>query len=144
MRVTESLTNMDDSKESILAFIDCYKNHSFLYNPRERMRSPRPPSTPHGPQDLTSSAPSSSTSTASSSTSVTDVFCAGCSGRINDRFYLLVVERHWHAACLRCTACHRPLDTAGKCFAKDGNIFCKEDYQRILISFQRKFYNFNL
>ncbi|XP_068235939.1 LIM/homeobox protein Lhx2-like [Palaemon carinicauda] len=57
-------------------------------------------------------------------------FCAGCSGRIIDRFYLLAVERKWHAGCLRCAACHSPLDAAVTCFARDGHIFCRDDYHR--------------
>ncbi|XP_066940265.1 LIM/homeobox protein Lhx9-like isoform X3 [Macrobrachium rosenbergii] len=58
-------------------------------------------------------------------------FCAGCSGRIIDRFYLLAVERKWHAGCLRCAACHSPLDAAVTCFARDGHIFCRDDYHRL-------------
>ncbi|XP_053631303.1 LIM/homeobox protein Lhx9 isoform X2 [Cherax quadricarinatus] len=58
-------------------------------------------------------------------------FCAGCSGRIIDRFYLRAVERKWHAGCLRCVACHAPLDDAVTCFARDGHIFCRDDYHRL-------------
>ncbi|XP_042881183.1 LIM/homeobox protein Lhx9-like isoform X1 [Penaeus japonicus] len=58
-------------------------------------------------------------------------FCAGCSERIVDRFYLLAVERKWHAGCLRCVACHTSLDAAVTCFARDGHIFCREDYHRL-------------
>nr|XP_027218830.1 protein apterous-like [Penaeus vannamei] len=58
-------------------------------------------------------------------------FCAGCSERIVDRFYLLAVERKWHAGCLRCVACHTSLDAAVTCFARDGHIFCRDDYHRL-------------
>lgn len=56
--------------------------------------------------------------------------CAGCGGRIHDRYYLLAVDRQWHAHCLKCCECKVPLDTELTCFARDGNIYCKEDYYR--------------
>lgn len=56
--------------------------------------------------------------------------CAGCGGRIHDRYYLLAVDRQWHAHCLKCCECKLPLDTELTCFARDGNIYCKEDYYR--------------
>lgn len=56
--------------------------------------------------------------------------CAGCGDRIQDRFYLLAVDRQWHAACLKCCECKLPLDSDLTCFARDGNIYCKEDYYR--------------
>ncbi|CAG9763414.1 unnamed protein product [Ceutorhynchus assimilis] len=57
--------------------------------------------------------------------------CAGCGTRIHDRFYLLAVDRQWHACCLKCCECKVPLDTELTCFARDGNIYCKEDYYRM-------------
>ncbi|CAG9788972.1 unnamed protein product [Diatraea saccharalis] len=57
--------------------------------------------------------------------------CAGCGGRIQDRYYLLAVDRQWHGACLRCCECRLPLDTELTCFSRDGNIYCKEDYYRL-------------
>ncbi|XP_044756243.1 LIM/homeobox protein Lhx9-like [Coccinella septempunctata] len=60
-----------------------------------------------------------------------DVSCAGCRGRIHDRFYLLAVDRQWHAGCLKCCECKLPLDSELTCFARDGNIYCKEDYYRM-------------
>ncbi|XP_049961650.1 protein apterous-like [Schistocerca serialis cubense] len=59
------------------------------------------------------------------------VVCAGCGRRICDRYYLLAVDRRWHANCLICYACRRPLDGEGTCFAKDGSIYCKKDYHRL-------------
>ncbi|XP_022908388.1 LIM/homeobox protein Lhx9-like [Onthophagus taurus] len=59
------------------------------------------------------------------------VSCAGCGGRIHDRYYLLAVDRQWHAHCLKCCECKLPLDTELTCFARDGNIYCKEDYYRM-------------
>ncbi|GFR75143.1 LIM/homeobox protein Lhx9 [Elysia marginata] len=57
-------------------------------------------------------------------------FCAGCGGRILDRYYLFAVEKQWHTHCLTCTDCHFRLDSEITCFAKDGNIYCKTDYYR--------------
>ncbi|KAH9360569.1 hypothetical protein HPB48_012944 [Haemaphysalis longicornis] len=56
--------------------------------------------------------------------------CAGCGAPIADRFYLLAVERQWHTRCLRCCHCKQQLDSELTCFARDGNIYCKEDYYR--------------
>ncbi|XP_064458671.1 LIM/homeobox protein Lhx9-like [Ornithodoros turicata] len=57
--------------------------------------------------------------------------CAGCGSHIVDRFYLLAVERQWHTKCLRCCHCKQQLDSELTCFARDGNIYCKEDYYRL-------------
>ncbi|KAL0279872.1 UNVERIFIED_CONTAM: hypothetical protein PYX00_001340 [Menopon gallinae] len=48
-----------------------------------------------------------------------------------DRYYLLAVDRQWHSPCLKCCECKLPLDTELTCFARDGNIYCKEDYYRL-------------
>ncbi|XP_070532294.1 LIM/homeobox protein Lhx9-like isoform X2 [Ptychodera flava] len=56
--------------------------------------------------------------------------CAGCEGRILDRYYLLAVDKQWHMQCLKCCECKLRLDSELTCFAKDGNIYCKEDYYR--------------
>ena len=56
--------------------------------------------------------------------------CAGCGGKIVDRYYLLAVDKQWHANCLKCSCCNITLDSELTCFAKDGQIFCKEDYYR--------------
>ncbi|KAH1003478.1 hypothetical protein HUJ04_003398 [Dendroctonus ponderosae] len=57
--------------------------------------------------------------------------CAGCGGRIQDRYYLLSMNKQWHACCLKCCECKLPLDSDLTCFAREGNIYCKEDYYRI-------------
>ncbi|KAK6978346.1 LIM/homeobox protein Lhx9 [Biomphalaria glabrata] len=57
-------------------------------------------------------------------------FCAGCGGRILDRYYLHAVEKQWHTHCLTCSDCHFRLDSELTCFARDGNIYCKTDYYR--------------
>ncbi|XP_023235077.1 LIM/homeobox protein Lhx9-like [Centruroides vittatus] len=57
--------------------------------------------------------------------------CAGCGGKIVDRYYLLAVDRQWHIHCLKCCECKLQLDSELTCFARDGNIYCKEDYYRL-------------
>ncbi|XP_065218294.1 LIM/homeobox protein Lhx9-like [Planococcus citri] len=57
--------------------------------------------------------------------------CAGCGRQISDRFYLYAVDRQWHASCLQCSQCSRTLDHEVTCFARDGNIYCRKDYQRL-------------
>ncbi|XP_062412847.1 LIM/homeobox protein Lhx4 [Sardina pilchardus] len=52
--------------------------------------------------------------------------CAGCNQHILDKIILKVLDRHWHAKCLKCTECQGPL--ADKCFSRMGNIYCKEDF----------------
>ncbi|KAG8190085.1 hypothetical protein JTE90_006025 [Oedothorax gibbosus] len=59
------------------------------------------------------------------------VLCAGCGGGISDRYYLLAVDRQWHASCLTCCQCRVQLDSELTCFARDGHIYCKEDYYRL-------------
>ncbi|KAL5011794.1 hypothetical protein ScPMuIL_010345 [Solemya velum] len=56
--------------------------------------------------------------------------CAGCGGKIIDRYYLLAVDKQWHVHCLKCCECKLRLDSELTCFARDGNIYCKEDYYR--------------
>ncbi|XP_076352158.1 LIM/homeobox protein Lhx9-like isoform X2 [Tachypleus tridentatus] len=57
--------------------------------------------------------------------------CAGCGGKIADRYYLLAVDRQWHVRCLKCCECKLTLDSELTCFSRDGNIYCKEDYYRL-------------
>lgn len=61
------------------------------------------------------------------------VTCAGCNGRITDRYYLMAVDKKWHAACLTCYECMVTLDSDLTCFVKDGNIYCRDDYYRSVI-----------
>lgn|SRR6218665_542619 len=56
--------------------------------------------------------------------------CSGCGDKITDRYYLLAVEKQWHVTCLVCVICKLPLDSEVTCFAKDGDIYCKDDYYR--------------
>ncbi|XP_046404012.1 LIM/homeobox protein Lhx3 isoform X2 [Ischnura elegans] len=52
--------------------------------------------------------------------------CGGCRGLILDRFILKVLDRTWHARCLKCGDCAAPL--TDKCFAREGHVFCKDDF----------------
>ncbi|XP_007237040.3 LIM/homeobox protein Lhx4 isoform X2 [Astyanax mexicanus] len=52
--------------------------------------------------------------------------CAGCSQTILDKFILKVLDRHWHAQCLKCSDCHTLL--ADRCFSRAGSVYCKEDF----------------
>lgn len=56
--------------------------------------------------------------------------CDGCGLKILDRYYLFAVDKRWHATCLQCSQCSRTLASEVKCFYRDGNIYCKTDYQR--------------
>lgn len=56
--------------------------------------------------------------------------CGGCGREIAERWYLQAAERAWHCDCLRCCHCRVPLATQTSCYARDGNIYCKEDYYR--------------
>ncbi|XP_030624974.1 LIM/homeobox protein Lhx2-like [Chanos chanos] len=56
--------------------------------------------------------------------------CAGCGGKISDRYYLLAVDKQWHMRCLKCCECKLNLQSELTCFSKDGSIYCKEDYYR--------------
>ncbi|XP_067216505.1 LIM/homeobox protein Lhx2-like isoform X3 [Linepithema humile] len=57
--------------------------------------------------------------------------CGGCGREIAERWYLQAAERAWHCDCLRCCHCRVPLATQTSCYARDGNIYCKEDYYRL-------------
>ncbi|XP_063745431.1 LIM domain transcription factor LMO4a [Eleginops maclovinus] len=58
--------------------------------------------------------------------------CAGCGGRIVDRFLLFSMERYWHTRCLKCSCCHAQLgEYSSTCYSKGGMILCKNDYIRL-------------
>lgn len=58
--------------------------------------------------------------------------CGGCGREIAERWYLKAADRAWHCGCLRCCHCRVPLAAELTCFARDGNIYCKEDYYRLV------------
>lgn len=58
--------------------------------------------------------------------------CAGCGGKILDRFLLHALDRYWHTGCLKCSCCQATLaDIGSSCFTKAGMILCKNDYIRM-------------
>ncbi|XP_022257347.1 LIM domain transcription factor LMO4.2-like [Limulus polyphemus] len=58
--------------------------------------------------------------------------CAGCGGKIMDRFLLHAMDRYWHTGCLKCSCCQATLaDIGSSCFTKAGMILCKNDYIRM-------------
>lgn len=63
--------------------------------------------------------------------------CAGCGRQIADRFYLYTEDTPWHVSCLQCSQCARTLDQEVTCFARDGNIYCRKDYQRLVHNYTR-------
>ncbi|XP_056633134.1 LIM/homeobox protein Lhx5 [Diorhabda carinulata] len=54
------------------------------------------------------------------------IACAGCEKPILDKFLLNVLERTWHADCVRCHDCHVPL--TDKCFSRESKLFCRSDF----------------
>lgn len=56
------------------------------------------------------------------------ILCAGCEKPILDKFLLNVLDRTWHADCVRCFDCHAPL--TDKCFSRESKIFCRSDFFR--------------
>lgn len=57
--------------------------------------------------------------------------CAGCGGKIADRFLLFSMERYWHTRCLKCSCCQAQLGDIGTtCYSKGGMILCRSDYIR--------------
>lgn len=57
--------------------------------------------------------------------------CTGCRHPIRDQYVLHVdPDLNWHAQCLRCSECLRPLDETCTCFVRDGRPYCKPDYTR--------------
>jgi hypothetical protein len=74
--------------------------------------------------------PSSSSTPQLALSNASSVACAGCRGRIMDRFFLQAVDLPWHVACLKCCQCGLHLEGALTCFARHGRIYCKDDYYR--------------
>lgn len=57
--------------------------------------------------------------------------CAGCGGKIADRFLLFSMDRYWHTRCLKCSCCQAQLGDIGTtCYSKGGMILCRSDYIR--------------
>ncbi|EDW79198.2 uncharacterized protein Dwil_GK12807 [Drosophila willistoni] len=57
--------------------------------------------------------------------------CSYCCQPICDRYIMRVVDNSFHESCLKCTACS--LHLVHSCYAKDGKLFCRIDYERLYI-----------
>lgn len=58
--------------------------------------------------------------------------CAGCGGKISDRFLLYTMDSYWHSRCLKCSCCQAQLGDIGtSCYTKSGMILCRNDYIRL-------------
>ncbi|KAG8541142.1 hypothetical protein GDO81_028721 [Engystomops pustulosus] len=74
---------------------------------------------------------SEATTTAVSSNGSPPKACAGCGGKIADRFLLYSMDRYWHTRCLKCSCCQAQLGEIGTtCYTKSGMILCRNDYIR--------------
>ncbi|KAG8327881.1 LIM/homeobox protein Lhx1 [Homalodisca vitripennis] len=72
--------------------------------------------------------PSSRAAGSAASASTMIIACAGCDKPILDKFLLNVLDRTWHAECVRCVDCHNNL--TDKCFSREGKLFCRNDFFR--------------
>ncbi|XP_051158834.1 LIM/homeobox protein Lhx3 isoform X3 [Leptopilina boulardi] len=88
------------------------------------------PPSHHDPADLTDASPNSDVLLAllarNKNLEATIPKCGGCQKVIVDRFILRVLERCWHARCLTCRDCGSRLSE--KCYARNGHVYCKEDF----------------
>ncbi|KAJ8379386.1 hypothetical protein SKAU_G00001640 [Synaphobranchus kaupii] len=56
--------------------------------------------------------------------------CVGCGGRIQDTFYVKVLQESWHNACFQCSECCDHL--TNWYYEKNGKLYCRKDYWRNL------------
>ncbi|KAL5280540.1 LMO4.2 family protein [Megaselia abdita] len=64
-------------------------------------------------------------------------YCAGCGGKIMERYLLYALDRYWHNSCLKCYCCGATLgDIGSSCYTKAGMILCKPDYVRMFATSQ--------
>ena len=54
--------------------------------------------------------------------------CGGCGEVIVDKYLMNVLDKAWHASCVRCSDCTVPLTE--KCYSRDGRLYCKQDFFR--------------
>ncbi|CAB1323781.1 unnamed protein product [Coregonus sp. 'balchen'] len=47
--------------------------------------------------------------------------CAGCGGKISDRFLLYTMDSYWHSRCLKCSCCQAQLGEIGTSSAEGGS-----------------------
>jgi len=71
--------------------------------------------------------------------SILDELCFGCGLFIEDPYYLMLADHHWHLSCLKCFDCGVLLEQEKSCFTKNGRVLCRNDYFKCESSiFQRK------
>ncbi|XP_018912338.2 LIM/homeobox protein Lhx5 isoform X2 [Bemisia tabaci] len=56
------------------------------------------------------------------------VTCAGCDKPILDKFLCHVLDRPWHAVCVRCYICGCTLSE--KCLSRENKLFCRNDFYK--------------
>ncbi|XP_030767869.1 LIM domain only protein 3 isoform X1 [Sitophilus oryzae] len=87
--------------------------------------------TPDGPHHQQQHSNNSSIANNNNNNNGTVKVCAGCGGKIVERFLLHALDRYWHNGCLKCSCCGAMLaDIGTSCFTKGGMILCKQDYMR--------------
>ncbi|VEN50483.1 unnamed protein product, partial [Callosobruchus maculatus] len=109
------------------------------HHPHPAFTNAGPPSDggPHGPHNPTLAPANNSNSSAASpnnnnNNNGTVKVCAGCGGKIVERYLLHALDRYWHNSCLKCSCCGAMLaDLGTSCFTKGGMILCKNDYMRL-------------
>jgi hypothetical protein len=68
--------------------------------------------------------------------------CAKCSKPILDEYLTIVMDQCWHEKCLQCSDCGMQL--TGTCYARHGNIYCREDFYRYVHTIVVWFYCFSI
>lgn len=57
--------------------------------------------------------------------------CAKCRTSIFDKYYLATKDGVYHSHCLRCEHCDLELDGQVNCYNRNGQIYCRTDYERL-------------
>lgn len=57
--------------------------------------------------------------------------CVKCKSKIKDKYCLQTKDGIYHVHCLRCEHCDRALDGQVNCYNRNGQIFCKIDYEKL-------------
>lgn len=57
--------------------------------------------------------------------------CAKCGRRIVDKYYLATKDGAYHSHCLRCEHCDLELAGQVHCYNRNGQIYCRTDYERL-------------
>ncbi|XP_018566068.1 LIM domain only protein 3 isoform X2 [Anoplophora glabripennis] len=106
-----------------------HEQHPHNHHQHPAFTSAGPPSDgPHHPHHN----PSITNNNNNNNNNNTVKVCAGCGGKIVERFLLHALDRYWHNGCLKCSCCAAMLaDIGTSCFTKGGMILCKQDYMRL-------------